>query len=236
MPHVTIVSPFRDNGPEVDAYIERIDALDWPHNHLRLICVEGDSTDDTRDRLWMWAMEEWGVTVVDCPTHKPRFGQVVSDERFATLAKVFNTGLNAVNQDWSDYVLFLPSDIEYAPDLLKRLTIHDVDIVAAIVWENGLFYDTWAFMQHGQGWPKFGQGKALGDTLIPMDTVGGTMLSKASVLAAGVRYTADAVDRGYCLAARNHGFACWADPTTHVVHPDSATQSFKRYLRMAVPG
>jgi GT2 family glycosyltransferase len=130
--------------------------------------------------------------------------------------------------------MFLPSDIEYEPDMLGRLVAHDVDVVAPLVWENDFFYDTWAFMKDGLSWPKFGRDKQLGDQLILMDSIGGTMLSKAAVLEAGVRYTEDAVDRGYSVRAREHGFALWCDPTTHVTHPDSNRQLMERYLRMAV--
>ncbi len=81
------------------------------------------------------------MQLVTCNTGKPRYGSVVDAERFKTLATVFNAGLDRVDVDWSDYVLFLPSDIQYEPDLLTRLLAHNKSIIAPFVYLNDRFYD-----------------------------------------------------------------------------------------------
>jgi hypothetical protein len=220
--NVTIVSPFRDAGAAgVAAYRERVERLTLPGGRLVVVAVEGDSVDDTRAALLGWQAAAGWVHVVRCDTGRPRYPSVVNAERFEILAQVFNAGLEAVDCRWSDYVLFLPSDIRYEPALLERLIAADKDIIAPFTWQGGVFfYDIWAFSRGGQFFTNFGreEAAAFGDEPIEMDTVGGTLLSKIAVLRAGVRYRSEDVDRGFCALAKARGFGIWADPTTHVVH------------------
>ena len=61
------------------------------------------------------------------------------------------------------------------------------------------FYDTWALTQNGVNWCNFTRAWAdehLGDRLIEMTTVGGTVPIDAAILRAGCRYTEAEVDRG----------------------------------------
>jgi hypothetical protein len=194
----------------------------------RRIFVEGDSVDGTWKKLQKWYPLGSRFTLIKCDTHTPHFGSVVNAQRFRTLATVFNAGLDAVDLEWSDYVLFLPADIHYGPDLLQRLIAHDVDVVAPLVWSDGVFYDTWAVGKDGQYFHKFTPaeakqmfgGSASSPTgLVEMDTVGGVVLIKASVLRAGCRYTSTEVDRGLCQMAKSKGFRVWLDTQTHVYHP-----------------
>jgi hypothetical protein len=147
---------------------------------------------------------------------------VVSPERFAALAQVFNTALEAVDPVWTDAVLFTPSDVQFKPDTLARLAAHNVDIVAPFYWDtDGLFYDTWGFTHNCRPFIKFPFREVemqYGTDLVPMDTVGGMVLINQGVLQTGVRYSPFDVDRGLCRAAVAAGFSVWADPTTHIGH------------------
>lgn len=218
--NVTIVSPFRDSSAYVADYIKRVDDLCF-NGALRVVCVEGDSVDDTRLQLLAWSAAWPNAQVIVCDTHKPHYGSVVNAERFEVLATVFNAGLEAVDCDWSDYVLFLPSDIKYEPNLIERLAAAQKDVIAPFTWMGGdTFYDTWAFQMHGRSlwnFPRYMLDQFPSEPF-EMDTVGGTMLIDSVVLRAGVRYRIEDVDRGFCNQAREHGFRVWADPTTHVVH------------------
>lgn len=225
---MTICSPFRDSVAGIIEYMNRVYALDYPFANLRHVWVEGDSQDSTYDMLLGWHTDR--DVLLKCDTGKPRHGSVVNAERFATLATVFNAALDAVDYDWTDYVLFLPSDIRYQPDLLKRLLEHGKDIISPFVWacfnEHYQFWDTWGFQYNGKQFAAFSPATApiYGDKPIRMDTVGGVTLIKADVLRAGCRYTPDEVDRGLCKAAKAKGFTVWADPTTHVYHPPFAPE------------
>lgn len=223
--NVTICSPFRDSAATVDEYFDRLYRLrtNDPPLRLRLVCVEGDSVDDTRILLRAAAAQDCRVRLIRYDTGKPKFGSVVNSERFAVLAGVFNTALSYVDLGWSDYVLFLPSDIVYSPELVSRLLAHGKDIIAPFSWtEGGRFYDTWGFTKDNDEFIRFSQGAArqmFRNGPIEMDTIGGTVLIRSDVLKVGVRYTADQVDRGLCAMARAKGFTVWADPDTAVYHP-----------------
>ena len=227
MTNLTIVTPMRDCAAIMPAYVQRVTGLDWPADQLRVVISEGDSVDMTKSllRLWM-ASECCRVTVVTADTGKPRYGSVVDPERFRILATVFNAGLDAVDLEWTDCVLFLPADIMIEPDLARRLVASassatGAHILAPFVWMGGQFYDVWAFTRNGQPFAPFRLHVAasFGPDPVPMDTVGGTMLIHGDVLRAGVRYTEDEVDRGFCHAARAQGFGVFADPTINVYHP-----------------
>lgn len=219
--NVTIVSAMRDSLSGLQAFMTRFYALDYPPAQVRLIVVEGDSTDGTPQALREWADKEKRLRVVTCDTGAPHYGSVIDSDRFRVLATVFNAGLDAVDLRWSSHVLFVPADVHYEPDVLDRLMAHDLDLVAPFFWGPGgaWFYDTWGFSRDGAQFSNFPR-TALPDYEGPvkMDTVGGVILMRADVLRAGVRYSIWDVDRGLCAAAQAHGFTVWADPTTHVRH------------------
>lgn len=226
--NVTICTPLRDAVTQLTEYRLRVNWLDWPPEQLRVVLCEGDSQDGTAIWLHQWASNDRRVSVVHHHTGRPRYGSVVHPERFAILAAVFNTALEAVDYGWTDYVLMLPADIRYEADLLRRLTRHALmnpkirGIVAPLVFMDGVFYDIWAFARNGAQLPAFRREHTdswfpTGD-LAPMDTVGGTALLDADLLRAGARYTATDVDRGLCYQARTLGFGVWCDPATHVFH------------------
>jgi glycosyltransferase involved in cell wall biosynthesis len=226
-PNVTICSPFRDSEASIAEYFDRLFNLDYPAKSLRFVAVEGDSQDSTWDDLVKrWEYFDARFNLIKCDTGKPKYGSVVNAERFQVLAQVFNAALDAVDYEWTDYVLFLPSDIRYQPDLLSRLLAHGKDIISPFVWVyldgRNQFYDIWAFSRDGTSYMPFMHLDADGLKPIQMHTVGGVTLIKADVLKAGCRYTPDEVDRGLCKAAKAKGFTVWADPTTHVYHPPFA--------------
>lgn len=220
MTKVTIVSPWRDGMHVMSRYFDQIKALEWPHDDLRLVFVEGDSTDGTEAALRWHVTADPRAVLVKCDTGKPRYGSVVHPERFKVLATVFNAGLDAVDYDWTDYVLFIPCDIKYNPDLLRRLVAHNAAVVAPLVFQAGVFYDIWAFSREGRNFGPFPQSLMddVSPELIDCETMGGTMLIDADVLRAGVRYSLVDVDRGFTSAARALGYALFADPKLHVEH------------------
>lgn len=217
--NVTICAPFRDSDATLHTFIQQVTTLEHPAARLRVIAVEGDSKDHTRLGLTTWQRIDGRVAVLTCDTGKRKYGSIVHPERFAILAQVFNTALDAVDLEWSDYVLFTPSDVLFGPDVLARLLAHDKDMIAPFFWgKDGLFHDTWAFERNGQSIGKAKRSDSYGDKPLAMDTVGGMVLMRSDVLRAGCRYTPQEVDRGLCKMAQAAGFSVWADPTTHIVH------------------
>ena len=219
---MTIASACRDSASRIETFRALVNGLDWPADDLRIVVCEGDSVDDTRARLYAWAEQDARLRVTVCDTGAPRYGSVVNAARFRNLARVFNAALDAVDLAWSDAVLFAPFDIDYAPSLLRRLAGHGVDMVSPLTWMGNIFYDTWALTQNGVNWCNFTRAWAdehLGDRLIEMTTVGGTVLIDAAILRAGCRYTEAEVDQGLSKCARAHGYQLWADTGMHVYHP-----------------
>lgn len=219
-PKITIVTPLRDAARVLYEYTERIDALDYPIADLHLVFVEGDSTDGTAEILELLWGDDPRATMVTCHTGSRKYGSIVDPVRFRVLATVFNAGLAAVDLEWSEYVLLLPVDIQFGPELVVDLVARRVDVVAPYVFKNGRFYDIWGWSSEGQFWVDFQESQMPTDgALRAMDTVGGTLLIDARVLRAGVRYGLNEVDRDFSRDARVKGFRLWADPNVIVRHP-----------------
>lgn len=226
-PNVSIVSPFRQNGAAyVDEYFKRAYSLTYPAR-LRWVCVEGDSTDDTPARLMHYGITDTRVKLVKCDTGAPRYGSEVSPERFKVLAKVFNAGLDAVDLEWSDYVMFLPSDVTYEPSLIDRLAGWNCDLIAPMFWAteatHGRFYDIWGFWHEGKSFhptpPAWYEAHYPQDEPLKMDTIGGCILMRKEVVASGCRYSPEEVDHGLCKQAQAKGFEVYCDLHTHIFHP-----------------
>jgi len=227
--NIAIVSPFRDSEAYITGYIDQIYALDYPPECLRVHCIEGDSTDNTKQLLADWTIADDRITLIQYDTGKARFDSVVSQDRFKHLAGIFNTCLDtALADDWADYVFMLPSDVAIQPGTINTLVERNKDIIAPMFWKgdhpNGCrFYDIWGFrMLDGQPLPPnayaYYQANFETEKPVEMDTIGGAMLARRDVLDSGVRYTPEDVDRGLCWTAKANGFSVWCDPQAHAIH------------------
>ena len=199
-------------------YRAQIEKLEWPSEQLRWVIVEGDSEDDTASILAKWR----DVEVITCNTGIGRRGSIVDAERFRGLSIVSNACIDAVDLEWSDYMLMWPVDITVEPSLLRRLVAHKKDMIAPFVWIHYFgawrFYDTWAFRANGRGFQPFTMDRKY-ESPMRMESVGGVNLISSDVLKAGCRYTVTEVDRGLCAMAIDRGFGVWSDPETWVYHP-----------------
>lgn len=224
--NVTICTPFRDAAAHLDSYLARLSALELAGDRLRFVWVEGDSVDNTYAQLAMRRDADDRITLLKCDCGTPRYGSVVNPERFRTLARVFNTALDAVDLEWTDSVLFLPCDIEFDSDLLQLLSLCNLDIIAPFSYQDGRFYDIWAFRADGRNLGPFSELQSFyhfGARPVLLDSVGGTVLINVAVLRAGCRYTSDEVDVGLCKAARAAGFSVYGHPGVQVYHPSANT-------------
>lgn len=219
--NVTVATPWRQHAGEVMQYETQMAALEYDQDRLRFAFLENDSTDGTYDLLRGWADLDKRVMLRKEDTGQPLYPSIVNAHRFEIMGTVFNKTLEMVDYEWTDYVLFMPCDIRFPPDLLRRLLAHKANIVAPFVYQRGVFYDIWAFSRRGMNFPPFAEASTaelFGTELVEMETLGGVTLIDADVLRAGVRYSTINVDRGLCEAARAAGFTVWADPTLHVYH------------------
>lgn len=150
---LAVGSAFRNSGPNVPRYMERVKALETmlrPMGHtVRVIAVEGDSTDNTRAAIAASAFYlDLDVMLVTCDHGGPVFGSVESDARFVALSKVGNAILDGVRPG-DDALFYVESDLIWEPtvpvNLWKDLVGSNYDVVAPLVMAGEVFYDIWGF-------------------------------------------------------------------------------------------
>ncbi len=226
--NVTIVIPFRDNEDDVPRIFDAIHALSWPLSHLRVVAVEGDSKDSTHAALesaWRNIFYGFATTIVKKDLGVPKYPSLVHPERFRALATTYNAGLDAATEDdWTDFVFLIPSDLRFSPDVVSRLVAHDKPHIAPMYWiqigQDVIFYDTWGFKDlNGLNWGNFRMSQwARSQAPFEMLMAGGPVMLRRDVLDAGCRYTVEEVDNGLCKMIWDRGFDVWCDPTTDVYH------------------
>jgi hypothetical protein len=235
-PNIAVWSLFRDDAGEyIERYIKRVNTLDYPRKSLRFYAVEGDSEDDTLAWLQAWAAYDDRVTIIKADTGRARMRYTDRAERLTTLYET-TVPLQARLQadDWADFGLLLESDLFIKPDLLKRLLANrptDAGAIAPMVWigEAGgqmtRFYDQWAFryLDTDQMFAPYLLPWYLarfGDEPIELNSVGSCVLFEMATVRGGAWYTPDEVIVGFCKAVRAQGRQVYADPSTHIWHPD----------------
>lgn len=231
---LAVVSLFRQCEALVPEYRRRLEGLAWP-TPVQVVTVEGDSTDRTPDLLDAWARENANVHSLHLSLGNPLYGSTLNATRLKTLATVSNHGLDYIARHLQvEYVLFLTSDLMYAPDFAAKLrAVLEQDprrgLVAPMVWrDNGfqeIFYDTWAFRRGQHRDALFdGSSKAellrqLGRRPLQMQAVGSVLFCRSAPIYAGVRFTPEQDVVGFSENMRAAGYTIWADPNTELRHP-----------------
>lgn len=241
---LAIVSLFRQCPDVVAQYRARIASLSWPVKP-HVVCVEGDSTDQTPELLDVWAREDDHVHVLHHSMGNPLFGSTLNPLRLRTLATVSNVGMDFVAKNLDvEYVLFLTSDLNYAPDFAERLrsvleSAPRAGLVAPMIWRNNgrhdEFYDTWAFRRDASQRDPLFDNNPPRSTLLPkldvpqrVESVGSVLFCRSAPIYAGVRFTDQDV-LGFSEKMREAGYTIWADPTAHAHHPTATnTQEIRQ--------
>ena len=243
-PTVCIGSMFWNSSKRGDLwrYYEQAKALDYPAEYLRFCLVEGNSDDDTFQRLQQMATELSYVEVakLDAPRAPSGYAEI-TPERMARVSVVANRAINmALLEGPCDYFLWLESDLIWGSELLQNLLetkdiFSDGDITAplVLVHDSDTFYDVWAFRQgyeqvnrqggtYGPGcfnWePPYHPCVSL-DNPFEVDSAGTCLLIPAATLREGVRFTSDEAIVGLCKMATARGHMIWVDPEVIVWHP-----------------
>lgn len=231
---LAILSLFRDRSYLVPAYIQRLEGV-WSHDR-HVVCVEGDSVDNTRDLLRDWSSRDSRTTVLRHDVGLPEYGSVVHPKRFKALAEVSNAGLDwIVSNLLVDYVAFVESDIEFDSSMLCDLESALVElpapaVVAPMVWvrthpsKEPVFYDVWGFRSRGDevkfewesaAWYR----RKYGTAPFEIETAGTVLFCDAAPVYAGARFTAEEAIVGFVRQLRSRGASAWAVPSVNVVHP-----------------
>ena len=228
--NVTLCSAFRNASGYIDRYFKQVhgleDALEARGDSFRLIVGEGDSTDDTWDKVLHGAWQFVGA--IDRYSHGGQdYGSVVNAERFANLAKVWNRIWNYIPAD-ADAVLFVESDLIWEPATLLALLddLAEHPAVAPMVmlrregYHPAFFYDNWGYWRNGVQisiMPPYFADMPPNGELLELDSAGSCMAIRGDV-ARRVTWPGDVI-RGVCRQIREGGDSVWLNPKVSVTHP-----------------
>lgn len=130
-PTIAVLTPVRDAGPFLDRYIELLRSLDFPQDKLHIMFCEGDSQDDTRQRIEeiqrRYAGDFAGIELLTFDSgykieRKNRWKPRHQPERRSNLASVRNYLLKHALGTRSQWVLWLDVDVcDCSPNTLRRL-------------------------------------------------------------------------------------------------------------------
>jgi cellulose synthase/poly-beta-1,6-N-acetylglucosamine synthase-like glycosyltransferase len=114
LPRVAVVVPAWNEGAVIGATIDRLMALEYPRDRLRVYVVDDASTDDTPEVVLAKAARYPG-SVVHLRRNKGGEGK----------AHTLNHGIRIIlNDDWMQALLIMDADVIYLPDSLRRMTRH----------------------------------------------------------------------------------------------------------------
>lgn len=247
---VVILTPIKNCVSHLPAYVERIEALQYPAEVLSIGLLESDSTDATwplaqdlverlerRCRRVSLVKRDFGFNM---PAQVPRWSPAYQRARRTTLARARNHLLFSALRD-ETWVLWLDVDvIRYPPDLIQKLMATGREIVQphCVTRPGGPTFDRNGWTHHGTRHLDSYRGQSL----VPLDTVGGTvLLVKADHHRDGLNFPAfrygvanDSVrpahpdwergeieTEGLGIMASDMGLQCWGMPDFEVLHaPD----------------
>jgi len=113
-PRVAVMVPAWNEGLVIGATIERLLALDYPAESLRIFVIDDASTDDTPDIVTRWASAEPGRVIL---LRREQGGQ--------GKAHTLNHGIRIVlDDDWAEAVLIMDADVIFTPSSLGKMTRH----------------------------------------------------------------------------------------------------------------
>jgi hypothetical protein len=244
-PRVLILTPVKEAAHHLEGYLAGLDRLTYPRAALSLGLLESDSRDGTFELLSarLPGLREGfrRVTLLrhdfgfHMPPGVPRWAPAHKLERWSVLARSRNRLLIGALAD-EDWVLWLDVDvIDYPPDVIERLLATGKEIVTphCVMTPGGRTFDLNAWSYGGRLHLEDMRG---GPDLVPLDTVGGTMLLVlADAHRDGLNFPAYPFGRqnplvragvgggeveteGLGLMAHDMGYTCWGMPNLEIVH------------------
>jgi cellulose synthase/poly-beta-1,6-N-acetylglucosamine synthase-like glycosyltransferase len=132
LPHVAIVVPAWNEGAVIGTSVDRLMALDYPRDSLRIYVVDDASTDNTPEVIRGKAAQYPGNVF-----HLRR------DKGGEGKAHTLNHGIREIlKDDWMEALLVMDADVIYLPDSLRKMTRHLADpkvgAVSAYIREGSL--------------------------------------------------------------------------------------------------
>lgn len=227
---VALCSAFRNMAGRLHGYFRQTHALREhlrlldPDVELRVVAVEGDSSDSTRESLPEVA-ELWDIEL-DLHVHchgQPVFGSTERPERLAALSQILNAGFSAARRS-DDAFVWVESDLLWTQHDLGGLiqTARGIgEICAPMVWAGEAFYDLWGF--RGLDGQRFGPFEPYHPDFKPGQQIelssAGSCLAMPGRIAAAVRAEGPEALVSWCEAARRRGHRVVLVPDFEVRHP-----------------
>jgi GT2 family glycosyltransferase len=225
--NVVVGSLFRNSsGAHIRRYMNQVQALMLTFDGtVRVLAVEGDSTDDTQQHLRDQAeLRGIHLELVVCNHGGPVYGSTEATERMAALSKVGNCLLDHVRPD-DDVLVYVESDLVWQAETVVKLieqvmAERPADIIAPMVFADTAFYDIWAFRKNGKRFGPFFpyHDDAPRNGLVEMDSVGSCLVMPGSV-ARRIRMRNGGALVDLCADARAKGYKIAANLDMKVYHP-----------------
>jgi cellulose synthase/poly-beta-1,6-N-acetylglucosamine synthase-like glycosyltransferase len=130
LPRVVVVVPAWNEAAVLGASIDRLMALEYPPDRLRVYVVDDASTDDTPT-----------VVAGKAAQYPGRVVHLRREQGGQGKAHTLNHGIrHALVDDWMEALLIMDADVIYRPDSLRRMTRHladpEVGAVTAFIREG----------------------------------------------------------------------------------------------------
>lgn len=232
MYRIAVCALFRNSVAYVDYFRATMSAQARHDIALSFAFVEGDSTDETYERLQAWARDDERVHL-----SKVDVEPVTDfDDRVTKWAALGNVAVEQALQTDCTHVLWCESDLVLPNDVLEQLLLEPQDIVAPVIFLGSMFYDTWGF--RGLDGTRFTNVAPFHPefqhhALVPLSSVGSCVLFRREIFDQGVRFRGsydDGLLVGVCRDAAARGFRTFMDSRVAILHPTS--QWRKQQYRM----
>lgn len=220
---IAVVSLFRScSRAHVTRYFAQIEELARSTTEaVRVVAVEGDSVNDTREMLSS-LNGHVAVEVVVREHGGPWYGSVDTPERMRQVSFAANGGLEALTES-DDSVLYVESDLTWRPETILRLfdrVREGCDVVAPAVFAGKAFYDIWGYRdlrgKRFSPFPPYSRGLEHPPTEV---SSAGSCLAMRGDVARRVRMSNTNAIVGLCAAVRGGGGHVYVDWRERVEHP-----------------
>jgi len=231
---IAIGSIFRNSSSYLDRYVSQVKELDYlvSEGHLLFpILVEGDSTDDTWERLTRLA----GRSKVIKREHGGKWyssGSEGTEERWRGISYACDGVLEAVELD-VDIFIYVESDLIWEPETMMKLVGPVRDLGPSVLVpmcfygpQPTVFYDTYGFWKDGVQFtneapyhPSLADWRGGFQEFVEVDSAGSCLVMRGDV-ARNCRF--DPPEKGivgFCENIRANDYRIWLDPAEAVIHP-----------------
>lgn len=235
--NIVLGSAFRNaEGKQITKWLDQCISLwiAWTNKdfNFRLIAVEGDSTDNTREQLLHQSSQSGlRLDLITCNHGQRIFGSTEEADRLSALSQVGNAILSGVNES-DDILIYVESDLLWSEGvmikLIDRVMTDGYDVVAPLVFAGDNFYDI--FVYRGLDGERFSPFPPYHHSLwndcqdefkikpVEVSSAGSCLVMKAEV-ARRCRIRNNQALLGFCEDVREKGYHIWVYSTQRIYHP-----------------